>query len=180
MKIDIATKRVFKTIAQWAIFWIIYACIDLLIVDRFFGTAITTALLEQPNYFYGIVGIAFTFYTSKFEALFWHQSGAKYPPYNPHALFMYIRIAFLIPIYFQTSLLAVLCYVAAFPCLHDGFYYWQRNKLDSTVYPKKFLDQSTTSTAFWTKYFPPIVRIPLAIVGVVCLILIQIFNVNIF
>ena len=175
MKLDTASKRViWHGLTVLAIIGI-WATIDLLLIDRFFDTTLWTALFEQPNYFYGLIWLMFTFLSSKFEALFWHQC-KEYPPYNPHTLFMWVRASVLIPIFFHVGLLPVLCYIMAFPCLHDGIYYWQRNKLNPSIYPKKFLDQSTTSTARWTKYFTPVVRTLLAISGVACLISIQIYN----
>ena len=44
-------------------------------------------------------------------------------------------------------LLFVLSCCLLFPILHDGVYYYTRNKLDAKVYPKKFWDQTTTSNA---------------------------------
>jgi hypothetical protein len=43
--------------------------------------------------------------------------------------------------------------------------------LDKNIYPKRFFDQSTTSTAFLTKFCSPILRIFYFIVGVTLLIL---------
>jgi hypothetical protein len=36
-----------------------------------------------------------------------------------------------------------------FPYFHDGAYYCQRNDIESSVYPKRWKDSSTTSTAFF-------------------------------
>jgi len=49
--------------------------------------------------------------------------------------------------------------ILVFPFFHDGMYYLRRNILNRTLYPKGWLAQSKTSTAFSTKYFPPAVRI---------------------
>ncbi len=68
--------------------------------------------------------------------------------------------------------------VAMFPAIHDGRYYSVRNMMDSVwlnkhPYPKGFFDQSKTSTAFFTKYMPPVVRIPLVIIAILCYVISQ-------
>lgn len=39
--------------------------------------------------------------------------------------------------------------ILIFSYVHNGFYYIERNKLDSRVYPEKFKASSTTSTSFF-------------------------------
>ncbi len=49
----------------------------------------------------------------------------------------------------------IMCYLSIFPLVHDSAYYIQRNNLDGRVYPKRWMDQSTTSSALSdTKYSP--------------------------
>lgn len=56
-----------------------------------------------------------------------------------------------------------------FPFMHDGAYYWHREKLKPGTYPKGFFDQSTSSTAFTTKYFTPLIRLICFLIGFVFL-----------
>lgn len=58
-----------------------------------------------------------------------------------------------------------------FPFFHDGEYYRTRHALNYGIYPKKWWAQSTTSTAFLTKFQTPVVRSILAIIGLLTLIL---------
>lgn len=175
-KLDIATKRVLKSVAKILAVFISYIAIDLFIVDRYFDVSIVDAILSVPAYYCGFIGLIFTYFTTQFEVLFWHELKGEKPAYNPHDLFMWIRISFLIPIFLLTDWYNVLCYMAAFPFFHDGLYYTGREKLSPGVYPKKWFAQSTTSTALWTKYFTPVLRTLLAISGLACLISIQIYN----
>ncbi len=39
-------------------------------------------------------------------------------------------------------------FILSFSFIHDGAYYCQRNDLDATLYPKRWEDSSTDSTAF--------------------------------
>ena len=78
-------------------------------------------------------------------------------------------------IYFDFSLFDLICFILSlvlvFPFLHDGMYYTRRHKLNRLIYPKKWFDQSTTSTAFFTKLNTPIMRDVWFVLGVILLIL---------
>lgn len=58
------------------------------------------------------------------------------------------------------------------PFFHNGMYYFIRNKLNNKIYPKKWLDQSNTSTAFLTKFETANFRIIYAIIAILLIILI--------
>ena len=58
-----------------------------------------------------------------------------------------------------------------FPFFHDGMYYFTRNKLNNVNYPKKWLAQSSTSTALLTKFETPVARIIFMLLGTCIIIL---------
>jgi ABC-type antimicrobial peptide transport system permease subunit len=62
------------------------------------------------------------------------------------------------------NLLLLISYVFVFSFIHDGAYYWHRNQLNPAIYPKKFFDSSTTSTAFFEFSFTW--RLILFIIGI--------------
>ncbi len=66
-------------------------------------------------------------------------------------------------------------YALSFPFLHDGSYYAGRNKIDNSVYPLKFRDHSSTSTAILTKFFPWPVRLITFIISVALLVVTTLF-----
>lgn len=170
---DIASKRNLIFVAKWIVFWSVYACIDIFIVERFFGKSLFSALVENPAYYCGALGIIFTLSTAKFEAHYYQLAKGKGE--NLHLLFMVYRIAFLVPVFGLTDWRCLLCYLFAFPFFHDGMYCYSYNKIDGKTYPKKWFDHSETSKAFLTKYMTPTVRTILAFVSILCLILKQIF-----
>jgi hypothetical protein len=164
---EIANKKIFITIGKWIAFWGIWASIDL-----YFDIAMLEIIFTSPIFYMGLIGIAFTLLTSMFEArYFYYKNANEYlDPYNEHTLFTFIRITFLIPILISVGWIPVLCYAAAFPFLHDGMYYYRRNKLNPLQYPKGWFDQSTTSKAFLTKYMTPVVRTILFVLSIAGLI----------
>lgn len=58
--------------------------------------------------------------------------------------------------------------VLSFSYFHDGTYYVTRNDLDHTVYPKRWMDESTTSTAKIELSYEQ--RFSLFVLGIICLI----------
>lgn len=104
---------------------------------------------------------------------------------DPHALFNMHRTAitlvFMVVLYpmlesFWLCLAFTFALGLLFPFFHDGAYYTYRNKLDPGLYPRGWLDWSTTSTAKLTQYLTPLVRIILAVIGFILVILIH--NIN--
>lgn len=86
--------------------------------------------------------------------------------YHEHTLWSFQRAVVLVAIC-RMDWLMYPCLMLVFPFLHDGAYYFRRNMLDSSIYSKGFMDHSKTSTAILTKYFPPVVRVLCALVGIV-------------
>jgi hypothetical protein len=58
-------------------------------------------------------------------------------------VFLIAFVAFSIPVYLITAAV----YGLIFPFIHDGFYYYFRNKLNPEVYPLGFIDHSETTDA---------------------------------
>lgn len=83
---------------------------------------------------------------------------------DEHILFSWQRLAVLCGMIIPmgvclNTLIAATAFCMAFPFLHDGMYYVTRNQLDG-IYPKRWFDQSTTSTALSDrlKLFNPVTR----------------------
>lgn len=63
------------------------------------------------------------------------------------------------------AVFTIICFASVFPFFHDGAYYWTRHKLDKTVYNKKWMDQTTSSSAKIS--LSPWIRLGLMIFGYV-------------
>lgn len=73
-----------------------------------------------------------------------------------------------------TVLLILLVYPLVFPFFHDGVYYRTRNIVSKgEYYNLRFWDQSTTSTAFSTRFCTPFLRTLYFTIGVGLLIFIM-------
>lgn len=148
--------------------------IQMYLLDNGIGNEIT----EQPYYYCALIWLVFTHFSSKFEAYFFtHEIRSGFADnFNEHPMFVMIRASVLIPLWILTDWKAVLCYIFMFPFFHDGNYYRWREKIVPGTYPKKYFAQSTTSTAFSTKFMTPVVRISLAIISIVTLIILRYGN----
>lgn len=114
------------------------------------------------------------------EAYYYHLNCISDKPIekNLHPLFTVQRAVVLLILLFPFHIdkhffVLISACACVFPCAHNSTYYYMRNKLNPLIYPKKWFAQSTTSTAFSTKFFTPVVRTMLAVVGVLGLILIK-------
>lgn len=94
------------------------------------------------------------------EGFYWYYKNTSTSNYNIeiHPYFAIQRGIILILtgviLYFNIgwwSILNTLGMSLIFSFFHNGYYYHTRNKLNKDVYPLKWMDQSTTSTAKMTK-----------------------------
>lgn len=98
-----------------------------------------------------------------------------------HAAFMLQRMIVFLSIFSLTfyiqcwwSFLFMCSLLLCFPFFHDGAYYATRNNLNKNIYPKRWFDDSDTSTAkMEIKVLP---RIFLAIVGIFIFIIFQLIT----
>jgi hypothetical protein len=122
------------------------------------------------------------------EAYYWHHKmhSDDYTvnrEKNLHPIFTVQRMVMMVVLLYAMSttiniygtLMILFGNILIFPFLHNGIMYLTRNNLSRIRYPndeskwiygKKWLAQSTTSTAVLTKYFTPLIRVVLLIVGV--------------
>lgn len=94
------------------------------------------------------------------EGFYWHfkSHSKKDCDFEIHPIFSLQRgvVLTLIGILLYTfigwqSIISVLSMMLIFSFFHNGTYYCTRHKLDESLYPKGWSDQSTTSTAKMTK-----------------------------
>ena len=102
-----------------------------------------------------IIWILFSTLSGYLEAFYWSGVAKKrYKKYKyAHEIFTVVRAIIAAPLVYWvylysnwTAIFIGAAFVAMFPFFHDGMYYLQRWKLDK-VYPRKWKDTSTTSTA---------------------------------
>ena len=91
------------------------------------------------------------------EGFYWHyeNKSKKVCDFNVNPIFNLQRVivlilsgGFLLHTLSHYSILNILCMILMFPFFHNGTYYYTRNKLDSSVYKKRWIDESIT--------FPPL------------------------
>lgn len=114
------------------------------------------------------------------EAVLWSRKGADAFPWNEHIIFSIQRFVFGVTIvmagYAGYTVAAVSMVVSLFFFffMHDGAIYLFRNLIDEDIYPRRWFDTSTTSTARM-KTMSCVVRIILASIGLALAIYFQ-FN----
>lgn len=172
-KISKADKRVVmsgvKALVALILLYVIQAY---LLGGRFLGNMI----VETPVLYCTIIWCFFAVFSGHFEAYYYeHEVKSSFKDnYNEHPLFVAIRLCVFIPLWILTQWKTAAALFIIFPFFHDGQYYLNRNNL-SGIYPRRWFDQSKTSTAFSTKFLTPLVRTLLAFLGFT-LIIIQLAN----
>lgn len=94
------------------------------------------------------------------EAYYYHATSLTgiNKSHNLHLLYTIQRTIVLILCFFATgakfsSMVELFALAYMFPYMHDGSYYSKRNDLNVLIYPRRWKDDSTTSTAkFEIKY----------------------------
>jgi hypothetical protein len=116
-----------------------------------------------------------TFYvsTSLVEGVLFHlKAKSKLKIKNQHFYLVAMRIPFWVLFYLVTTNVFLLTFmVMIFPFIHDGVYYWTRNKLNPDIYPKGFWDEPDPIKSDAVLDFTLKQRIWLAILGSVILII---------
>jgi len=116
-----------------------------------------------------------TFYvsTSLVEgALFHLKAKSKLKIKNQHFYLVAMRIPFWVLFYLVTTNVFLLTFmIMIFPFIHDGVYYWTRNKLNPDIYPKGFWDEPDPIKSDAVLDFTLKQRTWLAILGSVILIM---------
>lgn len=89
-----------------------------------------------------------------------------------HFYLVATRVPLWILFYLVTYNLSLLFFlITLFPLIHDGTYYWTRNKLNPNIYPKKFWDNPDKKKSDAILDFSLDQRIGLAFIGTITLII---------
>lgn len=108
-----------------------------------------------------VSGLLYAFFEGKREAYYYHSASISGDSgrYNIHWLYLVQRIIFHISIFIciNENIFIKICllvsYGLCFSFIHNGSYFLQRNKLDNKIYPKKWMDDSISSTASYEVSF---------------------------
>ncbi len=170
LNISEATKDTLKTPLIWTACLLVMA-----FIQEIFDIYLGNEVIENPVYYCTIIWIMFACLSAKFEAYYYNYAMQDNSPQKPnmHFLLTVIRFIVIIPIWVLTNFEAVICYVAMFPFFHDGSYYVERNRIKPGTYSKRWFAQSTTSTAWTTKFMIPVIRTILAAIAIGMIIVIR-------
>ena len=111
------------------------------------------------------------------EAILWSKMGTHATKWNEHIFIVFQRgvffLTFIICAYFEhtaKNIFLIFSFaILSYPYFHDGAYYWFRNVIDNKIYPKRWKDDSTTSTAIIEIDYKK--RVALLILGLIALLL---------
>jgi len=115
------------------------------------------------------------------DAILWSRKGSDAYDWNEHYIFITERgcigsIVFTIPLLkdftFVDSSVIIGVFIACFSFLHNGFYYWQRNKIDINEY--HWFSNSKTSSAWYNA--DSTLRTVLFVVGAIAFAVYLIFS----
>lgn len=111
------------------------------------------------------------------EGYYWHYKSFVVDDrkFNIHIIFTIQRFLMLASLtfvkfeYFSVNNFDLLLFFVSccltFSFIHNGMYYTIRNMLNNNIYKKKWFDQSSTSTALTTKFFTPVSRTIMFVIG---------------
>lgn len=168
-------KKAIKNTLKPVLYWCLFVMLPVLLIPLLTGEDLGSWLGNHEAVFCFVLFLVFGFYSAKIEAWLFHWQNASKLKKELHPYLSIQRAVVLILIWLYTgSILPSLISAIAFPFIHDGKYYTERN-LISGAYPKKWFAQSKTSTALMTKIFTPIVRACAFVVSVIGLILYEIY-----
>lgn len=167
-----ANKNVFKTVGTWAAICITIFLLEKFVIHDFLGNFI----IENKVVYCTLLWITLSILWGAIEARYYlyDNTSSKSDNYNAHTTFTIVRgIVLLLILIIVQDWKSVLCLPFIFGFFHDGMYYYQRNKLDNTIYPKKWFDNSTTSTSWmdihnltgiWTRTLTCVIAITILII----------------
>lgn len=150
----------------------------------------TTPTIKKNNInmmivlFINIVWILYSMIEGLREGFYWHfkSHSKKNCDFEIHPIFSLQRAAVLslIGILLYSfigwqSIISVISMMLIFSFFHNGVYYYTRNKLDETLYPKGWSDQSITSTAKMTNIMTYRNRTIFMIIGVLAQVFMLLF-----
>ena len=152
-------KRLWNNFKLYIIWSICITAIGLLQIK--FNFFILNEVLERAPIWCALAWVLYALFSGYIEAYYYcHEMHSSYKDeLNEHWVFTVMRALLFISLWIICKdAVLMLCLFVAFPFVHDGMYYTQRDILENNRYPLRWFDQSTTSTAIWTKVFTPIVR----------------------
>lgn len=114
------------------------------------------------------------------EAIYWHvKVGSRFYDWFPNVeehivfsiqrsivLIMVCTSLFFIGMSWYLVLTSLIGMALCFSFIHNGTMYLTRNNLDNTIYPKRWMAQSTSSVAKTTKFMTPMSRTIQFIIGI--------------